>query len=180
MTSTQDSGIANDDQSESTSSDAFSCNNVIESHEIEQVDDELSPNVCESENNVNYCMQDSGLEVSEVAQTDDLNNNYHQLDQQLYRHLSSTPNLSNENANICSITSAKDCDKKEVISEKKKNENDQKVSSSKQKKVKRKGKPFMLLYDDRRALIEPFSDELHIQPNYNFQVRSIILAYTVS
>ena len=92
MTSTQDSGIANDDQSESTSSDAFSCNNVIESHEIEQVDDELSPNVCESENNVDYCMQDSGLEVSEVAQTDDLNNNYHQLDQQLYRHPSSTPN----------------------------------------------------------------------------------------
>ena len=36
------------------------------------------------------------------------------------------------------------------------------VSSSKQKKVKRKGKPFMLLFDDRRALIEPFSDELHI------------------
>ena len=90
MTSTQDSGIANDDQSESTSSDAFSCNNVIESHEIEQVDDELFPIVCESENNVDYCMQDSGLEVSEVAQTDDLNNNYHQLDQQLYRHPSST------------------------------------------------------------------------------------------
>ena len=172
MTSTQDSGIANDDQSEYTSSDAFSCNNVIESHEIEQVDDELFPNVCESENNVDYCVQDSGLEVSEVAQTDDLNNNYHQLDQQLYRHPSSTPNLSNENANICSITSTKDCDKKEVISEKKKKENDQ----SKQKKVKRKGKPFMLLYDDRRALIEPFSDELHIQPNYNCQVRSTILS----
>ena len=116
-------------------------------------------------------MQDSGLEVSEVAQTDDLNNNYHQLDQQLYRHPSSTPNLSKENANICSIASTKDCDKKEVISEKKKKENDQKVSSSKQKKAKRKGKPFMLLFDDRRALIEPFSDELHIQPNYNCQVR---------
>ena len=146
--------MALDDQSEFTSSVAVISNNVREGSETEQV----SSDECGFENYVDYYYtQDSGLEASEVAETDDLNNNYHQLDQELNRHPTSIPHLSNEYANTCSISSTKDCDKKEVVVEKKKKEiskeNGQNKSESNKMKDKRKGKLFVSLFNCRRALI---------------------------
>lgn len=140
-TITQDSGIVNDDHPR-PESDTVNNNNVRDSHEIEQVDNEFTSYVCDYENDVDNCTQDSGLEAYEVFENNnlDITNNYPQLDQELNRY--PVPKLSDENDNTCSIESTKDWDKKEVVSEKLKKEVS-KESDSKEKKLKRKGKPFM-------------------------------------